>query len=196
MPVDQPESQRGEEAPRVVSVYGIASAVLALVAVAAVVLAALIWNAHRGDTDERAYRTRVLQAAAEWTGVLINMNADSVDADLNTLHEGTVGQLNTDFEATVEPYRKLVRTLKARTTGQINAVAIETIHHDQPGAPPPAPRSDLSGLAARTDTVMVIATSVSENAGTEAPQTVRWTLRMDVSDVDGRLLISRLEPIR
>lgn len=195
MPDDQPEPQRGEEAPRVVSVYGIASAVLVLVAVAAVVLGTLIWNAHHGDTEERAYRTRVLQAAADWTGVLINMNTDSVDADLNTLHEGTVGQLNTDFEATVEPYRKLVRTLKARTTGQINAVAIETIHHDQPGTPPP-PRSDLSGLASRTDTVMVIATSVSENAGTDAPQTVRWTLRMDVSDVDGTLLISRLEPIR
>jgi hypothetical protein len=25
---------------------------------------------------------------------------------------------------------------------------------------------------------------------------VRWTLRLDVSDVDGKLLISRLEPIR
>lgn len=195
MPDDQPEPQRGQEVPRVVSVYGIASAVLVVVAVAAVVLGTLIWNAHHGDTEERAYRTRVLQAAAEWTGVLINMNTDTVDADLATLHEGTVGQLNTDFEATVEPYRKLVRTLKARTTGQINAVAIETIHHDQPGTPPP-PRSDLSGLAARTDTVMVIATSVSENAGADTPQTVRWTLRMDVSDVDGKLLISRLEPIR
>jgi hypothetical protein len=25
---------------------------------------------------------------------------------------------------------------------------------------------------------------------------VRWTLRLDVSDVDGKLMISRLEPIR
>jgi len=25
---------------------------------------------------------------------------------------------------------------------------------------------------------------------------VRWNLRLDVSDVDGKLLISRLEPIR
>ncbi len=50
--------------------------------------------------------------------------------------------------------------------------------------------------ARRTDTVRVVATSVSENAGTEEPQTVRWTLRLDVSDVDGELLISGLEPIR
>jgi hypothetical protein len=44
--------------------------------------------------------------------------------------------------------------------------------------------------------VMVVATSISENPGTDKPQTVRWTLRLDVSDVDGKLLISRLEPIR
>ena len=45
-------------------------------------------------------------------------------------------------------------------------------------------------------TVMVVATSVSETTGTDKPQTVRWTLRLDVSDVDGKLPISRLEPIR
>ena len=44
--------------------------------------------------------------------------------------------------------------------------------------------------------VLVVATSVSENAGGGEPQTVRWTLRLGVSEVDGKLLISRLEPIR
>jgi hypothetical protein len=39
-------------------------------------------------------------------------------------------------------------------------------------------------MAARTDTVLVVATSVSQNAGGQ-PQTVRWNLRLDVSDVDG-----------
>ena len=43
---------------------------------------------------------------------------------------------------------------------------------------------------------MVVATSVSDNAGSDAPQTVRWNLRLDVSEVDGEMLISRLEPIR
>ena len=47
----------------------------------------------------------------------------------------------------------------------------------------------------RTDTVLVVATSVSENVGGK-PQTVRWNLRLDVSDVEGKLLISRLEPLR
>lgn len=192
MPDDEQDPQRAG----IFSSYGIASAVLGAVAVAAVVLATLIWTQHRGDTAELRYRTQVLQTAADWTNVLINMNTDTVETDLNTLHQGTVGQLNADFEATVEPYRKLVQTLKASTTGQIDSVAIETIHHDQPGVARAPQQPELVSSATRTDTVMVVATSVSENAGTEEPQTVRWTLRLDVSDVDGELLISGLEPIR
>jgi hypothetical protein len=132
--------------------------------------------------------------------VLINMNKDSVEADLTKLHEGTVGQLNADFDAAVEPYRKLVQTLQAKTTGQVDSVAVESIHHAQPGPngapPPPQQQPELEASASRTDTVMVVATSISENAGGGKPQTVHWTLRLDVSDVDGKLLISRLEPIR
>ena len=140
-----------------------------------------------------------MAAAADWTGVLINMNSDTVEADMNKLHEGTVGQLNADFDSSVEPYRRLVQTLQARTTGQIDSVAVESIHHGPArpdGASRNPPQPDMSAFASRTDTVMVVATSISENTGTDKPQTVRWTLRLDVSDVDGKLLISRLEPIR
>lgn len=189
--VPEPESQHNG----VFSTYGIVSAVLGVVAVVAIVAAAVVWGNHRSDTDELRYRAQVLQTAADWTGVLINMNKDTVEADMTRLHEGTVGQLNADFETSVEPYRKLVQTLQARTTGQIDSVAIETIHHDAPDAQP-APATELSGFASRTDTVMVVATSLSENAGTEQPQTVRWTLRLDVTDVEGTLFVSRLEPIR
>lgn len=195
---DEPTEDQDDDGP-VFTGFGIASAVLGALAVAAVVLAGLIWTNHRSDVDERHYRTRVMQTAADWTSVLINMNKDSVEANLNQLHEGTVGQLNADFDSTVEPYRKLVQTLQARTTGQIDSVAVESIHHAQPGpngAPPPKPQPELSASASRTDTVMVVATSISETAGADKPQTVRWTLRLDVSDVDGKLLISRLEPIR
>jgi len=195
MPDDEQEPQR-DGVLSVFSGYGIVSAVVAVVAVAAAVLAGMIWTQHRQDSDELTYRTQVLQAAADWTGVLINMNKDTVETDLNTLHEGTVGQLNSDFETIVEPYRKLVRTLQARTTGQIDSVALESFHHNRPDAQGAPPQPELSAFSARTDTVTVVATSVSENAGTDKPQTVRWTLRLDVSDVDGKLLISRLEPIR
>lgn len=179
--------------------YGIGSAVLGVIAVAAIALGTLILMQHRSDTDELRYRTRVIQTAAEWTNVLVNMNKDTVEADMNKLHEGTVGQLNADFDSSVEPYRQLVQKLQARTTGQIDSVAVESIHHAPPGpdgAPTPEPQPELSAFATRTDTVMVVATSVSESAGTDKPQTVRWTLRLDVTDVDGKLLISRLEPIR
>ena len=195
-----PEAEKTEdEAPqRVFSGYGIASAVLGLITVVAIVLGALIWSNHRGATDERAYQTRVLAAAADWTGVLINMNVDNVDASLQKLHDGTVGQLNSDFEAAITPYREVVRTLKSRTTGQIESVSLESVHHDldaQPGQRPPAPASLPPELAQRTDTVLVVATSVSENAG-DKPATVRWNLRLGVSDVDGKLMISRLESLR
>jgi hypothetical protein len=196
---DEEPTQDRDDDGSVFTTYGIGSAVLGVIAVAAIALAALIWTQHRGDVDELRYRARVMQAAADWTSVLINMNKDTVEADLNKLHEGTVGQLNADFDSTVQPYRQLVRTLQARTTGQIDSVAVESIHHAQPGpngAPTPTPQPELSAFASRSDTVMVVATSVSENAGADKPQTVRWTLRLDVSDVDGKLLISRLEPIR
>ncbi|MCX2931847.1 hypothetical protein ORI20_16315 [Mycobacterium sp. CVI_P3] len=202
MPEAEQTPQSGQdqdEAPnRVFSGYGVASAVLGLVSVVAIVLGTLIWSAHRNATDERAYQTRVMAAAAEWTGVLINMNVDNVDASLQKLHDGTVGQLNADFEAAITPYREVVRTLKARTTGQIESVSFEAVHHDldvQPGQRPPAPATLPPELAQRTDTVLVIATSVSENAA-DKPATVHWNLRLGVSDVDGRLMISRLESLR
>ena len=194
-----PEAETTEDAPqRVFSGYGVASAVLGLVAVVTIVLGTLIWSGHRNATDERAYQTRVMSAAADWTGVLINMHVDNVDASLQKLHDGTVGQLNSDFEAAITPYREVVRTLKARTTGQIDSVSFELVHHDldtQPGQRPPAPATLPPELAKRTDSVLVVATSVSENAG-DKPATVRWNLRLGVSDVDGKLMISRLESLR
>jgi hypothetical protein len=50
-------------------------------------------------------------------------------------------------------------------------------------------------VASRTDTVLIVADSVSENAG-EKPQTVHWNLRIGVSDVDGQLLVSHLDFLR
>jgi hypothetical protein len=184
----------------VFSGYGIASAVLGVLSVAAAVLAVIIWSGHRADVDERRYQTRVLEAAADWTTVLINMNKETIDTSLQELHDGTVGELNNEFESAVEPYKKVVETLQSRTKGQIDSVAVESIYHrpqnpDGAPAPAPTPQPGLSALATRTDTVMVVATSVTENVGGE-PKTLRWNLRMDVSDVEGKLLISRLEPIQ
>jgi hypothetical protein len=190
---DEPADQRS------ISGYGVGSAVLGALCVGAMVLIALIWSGHRSEHHELTQRTEAMQAAADWTGVLINMNSDNVEASLQSLHEGTVGQLNADFDAAVAPYREVVETLQSSTTGRIESVAVEAIHNDldrQPGSAPPDEQPALSpGMAARTDTVLVIATSVSENAGGE-PQTVRWNLRLDVSEVDGRLLVSRLESMR
>jgi hypothetical protein len=195
MPDD--EQDASDHGPAI-SGYGIGSAVAGVIAIAAIVLAALIWTQHRSDADELRYRSQAMQAAADWTGVLINMNSDSVDASLAQLHEGTAGQLNADFDAAMRPYRELVQKLQARTTGQVDSVAVEYVHHEQarPQGQPPPTQSDMSMFASRTDTVMVVATSISENAGNDKPQTVRWTLRLDVADIGGKPMISRLETIR
>lgn len=180
------------------SAYGVASAVLGVLSVGAVVLGGIIWSAHRDEVAERTYLTRVMQTAADWTGVLINMNSGNVDASLQRLHDGTVGELNADFDAAVQPYRQVVEKLQSRSAGRIDAVAIETVHRDldsQPGVSRPVVTTKLPAFATRTDSVLLVATSVSENVGAK-PQTVHWNLRLDVSDVDGRLMISGLGSIR
>ncbi|MEZ0351469.1 hypothetical protein [Mycobacterium sp. pR1184] len=188
-----------EDADRAIfSPYGIASAVLGVLSVAAVVLVGIIWSDHRAESAERTYLSRVMQTAADWTGVLINMNSTNIDASLQRLHDGTVGELNTEFDATVQPYRQVVEKLQSQSSGRIESVAIETVHHDldsQPGVARPVVTTKLPAFASRTDSVMLVATSVSENVGAK-PQTVHWSLRLDVSNVDGKLMISHLESIR
>ena len=139
---------------------------LGALSVAAVALLVVIWLSHRSDVTERRYQSRVMQTAVDWTGVLINMDADNVDANLRQLHDGTVGELNADFDSAVQPYRQVVQQLKSRSTGRIEAVALESVQHDldaEPGAPRPAPAPEAPLPAGtRTDAVMVIATSVAE----------------------------------
>ena len=194
----EPDSGPETAGGAIFSNYGIASTFLGVLSVAAVVLGVLIWSAHRDEAAERTYLTRVMQTAADWAGVLINMNSTNIDASLQKLHDGTVGELNTDFDAAVQPYRQVVQKLQSQSAGRIEAVAIETVHHDldtQPGVSRPVVTTKLPPFATRTDSVMVVATSVSENVGAK-PQTVHWNLRLDVSDVDGKLMISGLESIR
>jgi hypothetical protein len=177
--------------------FGIGSAVLGVISVAAVVLAVLMWTGHRHEVDDNAYQTRVLQAAADWTGVLINMNSGTVTQSMKTLHDGTVGQLNANFETAVEPFSQVVQKLQSQTVGQVESVAIESLFHAASGDAglPPVPQPELATVSTRTDNVIVVATSVSQNVGAK-PLTVHWTLRLAVSDVDGKLLVSRLETIR
>jgi len=192
------DSSEPESGGAIFSNYGIASAVLGVLSVAAVVLGVIIWTAHRDDVGERAYLTRVMQTAAEWTGVLINMNSGNIDASLQRLHDGTVGELNADFDAAVQPYRQVVEKLQSQSAGRVEAVAIETVRRDldtRPGVSRPVVTTKLPPFASRTDSVMLVATSVSENAGAK-PQTVHWNLRLDVANVDGKLMISHLESIR
>jgi hypothetical protein len=95
------EATPEQSAGRVFSPYGVASAVLGLLCVAAIALGVVIWSSHRSDVQERSYQSRALQAAADWTGLLINMNTDNIKESLQRLHDGTVGQLNADFDSSI-----------------------------------------------------------------------------------------------
>jgi hypothetical protein len=194
------DSPAGPRAPApVFSRYGVASALLGVVAVAAAVCCAVIWTGHRADVAERTQQTAALQAAADWTTILINLNKDNVESSLQKLHDGTVGELNADFEAAMQPYRAVVEKLQSTTSGRVESVSLEESHHDldtPPGSPAPPDADAVAGeMADRTDTVLVVATSESRNAGGQ-PQTVRWNLRLDVSEVDGAMLVSRLVSLR
>lgn len=199
--VSQAPDEKSDTEPssgRVLSIYGLVSAVLGLVSVAAVVAGLLTWSMHRSDVAERSHQSQVLQTAASWTSVLINLNADNVEKGMQRLRDKTVGELNSEFDAATQPYREVLQRIQSRSTGRVEAVAIETLHHDtdaesDTGSTDPAQRQ--SSDAGRTDPVMVVATSVAENVGGKA-QTVHWALQLDVSDVNGRLLISRLKSIR
>lgn len=177
---------------------GVASAVLAVVATCAAALIGVLWSGHRAAEADRNYQARAMQAAAAWTGILLNMNADNVEQSMVRLRDGTVGELNTGFEGSIAPYREVVRTLRATTTGQVESVSMEVIHNElnqKPGQRPPAPVALPEELASRTDTVLVVGTSVSENAAGK-PTTVRWNLRLGVAEVDGTPKITRLESLR
>ena len=83
----------------VFSRLGLVSALLGLVAVAGLVFSLITWSAHRDDVNERAYRSRVLQTAASWTSVLINLTAETVEKGMSRLRDKTVGELKAEFDA-------------------------------------------------------------------------------------------------
>jgi hypothetical protein len=177
---------------RLFSSYGLASAVLGVVAVAAVVVGLIAWSMHRSDVADRTHRSQVMQRAAGWTSVLINLNAGNVEDGMAQLRDKTVGQLHEEFDAALRPYREVVQRIQSRSKGQIESVAIEKVHYEPGGEggghaeqPPPG----------RTDPVIVIATSLVQNLEGK-PQTVHWALQLNVTDVDGQLLISRMSSIR
>ena len=178
--------------------FGVGSAALGVLAAAALVVVAALGVSHRAADADRSRQARVMQTAAEWTGLLINMNVANVGASLEKLRDGTVGELNSGFDASIAPYRKVVEALNSRTTGTVESVSIEVLHHDldaTPGQRPSGPQSLPAELTARTDAVLVVATSVSENTGNK-PTTVRWNLRLGVSEIDGSMKVSRLESLR
>ena len=165
----------------------IVAAAFAVPPLVAAVLAGVVFSAH--DRYQHTLNTELsaAQAAVDWTGTLINLNNDNIDTGLAKLRDDTIGDLNSHFQASIAPERDALRSLQARSQGHIRSVSIESVHHD--------PDTDRAAQAPRNATVLIVATSVGDDAS-GAPHTIEWNLRIGVIDVDGRLLISQLEPIR
>lgn len=194
---DPPRAEDGHGhagATRAFSGYGAASTVLVLASVALLGLGLFLWSAYRDDVDKRAYNARVMTAAAEWTRTFISTTASDLDANFRRLREGTAGAFNADFDSELAPYRDVLHK-HLHSVGRIEAVALESPQSlsgndaaaQRSASPVPAPPSQ----ATRTDTVMVIAASVSQGDDPK-PQRMSWNLLLDVSNVDGKLLISRM----
>lgn len=181
---------------RMFSLYGIGSAVLGLLSIAAIVLGVIVWSGHRDHTDERAYENRVMGTAGTWATVLINLNPGNLDAGMQRLREKTTGQLNAEFDSVIAPYRERAQKLAGRNTGRLESLAIEEVHQEgdaAAGTQSTAPRKSTVG--SRTDTVTAVAISIVEIPN-EKPRGLRLIVQLDVSNVDGKLLISQLRPIR
>jgi hypothetical protein len=173
--------------------FGMVSAVLGLLCVAAVVLASLIWSTHRDKEDNLEHQARAMLAARNWVEILVSMTEDNVQASMQKLRDETVGDLNTNFDTRIANIAAIVKKIKRQANGRIDSVSLEYLHHDlnrKQGQPMPA--DPMEGLASRTDYVLVIAESVGSNLG-DKPQQAYFNFRIAVSDVDGKLLISSME---
>ena len=171
-------------------------------------------RAHRADLvaarHGRSGRSYQASAAGRLTVDLglINMNADNVGASMAQLRDGTVGELNTGFDSSIAPYRDVVKTPALPDHRPGRSVSIEEVHNDlqpQPGQRPAAPTALPPEFASRTDTVLwwpprSVRTPAprqpSAPGAPTGPITVRWNLRLGVSDIDGTPMISRLESLR
>lgn len=186
---DDPASSLDSADGPVFSRYGVLSAVLGAIAVVALVLSVLVSTGHRDQVARDRYDARVLDTTVTWVNTLINMKKSNVDSSVQTLQDGTAGQLSDHLGEMIAGVVKLARTVDADAAGEIDSVAI-----DRRGAK--IPDEDIGLLAVeRVDRVMVVATSVTRDANA-SPKVNQWHLRLAVSKVGDQLLVTGLELLR
>ncbi len=179
--------------------HRIVSAAFGVVSLAAAVLAGAMWSAHAREQHTLKNQINAVQAAVHWTGAMINLNSGNLDTGLEQLRDDTAGDLKNSFDASMVPFRDALRMLRPHSHGHLKSVSIEHLHRDLGGpadvAPPDPPGNPPAAHAPPSATVLIVATSVGDDAhGT--PETIEWNLRIGVTDVDGRSLVSQVEAIR
>ncbi|WP_078315279.1 hypothetical protein [Mycobacterium sp. D16Q16] len=160
-----------------------------MIAVVALVLSVLVITGHRSQEARDRYDSHVLDTAVTWVNTLINMKKSNVDSSVQTLQDGTAGQLSDHLVEMIAGVVKLARTVDADAAGEIDSVVIDRIGAKIPGEDIGLPSVE------RVDRVMVVATSVTRDA--EAPPKVnQWHLRLAVSKIEDQLLVTGLELLR
>ncbi len=186
---DDPAPSLGSGDGPVFSRYGVLSAVLGVIAVVALVFSVLVITGHRSQEARDRYDSHVLDTAVTWVNTLINMKKSNVDSSVQTLQDGTAGQLSDHLVEMIAGVVKLARTVDADAAGEIDSVVIDRIGAKIPGEDIGLPSVE------RVDRVMVVATSVTRDA--KAPPKVnQWHLRLAVSKIEDQLLVTGLELLR
>ncbi|MGC7196758.1 hypothetical protein RBA03_11495 [Mycobacteroides abscessus subsp. massiliense] len=160
-----------------------------MITVVALVLSVLITTGHRSQVARDRYDARVLDTAVTWVNTLINMKKSNLDSSVQTLQDGTAGQLSDHLGELIAGVVKLARTVDADAAGEIDSVAI-----DRRGAGIPGEDVGLPSVE-RVDRVMVVATSVTRDVNA-APKVNQWHMRLAVSKVGDQLSITGLELLR
>ena len=125
-----------------------ASLILAVLSVAAVVVIAVVWSGHRSAEAQRTHQARAIRAAARWTDVLINMNADNVEGQHGPAARRDRRRAQCRLRGGHRPYRDVVKTLRSQTTGQVESVSIEELHSNLDAEPEPPASTGPADAAA------------------------------------------------
>lgn len=172
------------------------AAILGVVSIILALLWFALWTPPRGDTDEYAQRSRAVSFAAEWARLLIAMNPDDFNPRLWLARRGEFDRTGVDSDSVRPSASETGQLPPVNRAGRAEPTALELVDLDIEGDPiiwiSATLKSSRRRGRIRIDVIQVIATTISVGF---RPRTVQWKLLLDVSDVDGALLISRIRVI-
>ncbi|MET7770576.1 hypothetical protein [Nocardia sp. NPDC005366] len=153
---------------------GVARAAVTVVIVGALVASAVLFSAHRTSTRDREDRAAFLQAARQAVVNLTTISAESVEADIARILDGSTGSFRDDFAARTAAFTSVVEQAHVSTVGTVTEAGI----------------ASRSGDEAE---VLVAATSKVTNAAGAQDEPRVWRLRVVLRRSADRILVSNVD---